>query len=40
MSVPFGLSLTYSLVFRIRVLCLLTHALNLALAILFTLGSS
>lgn len=38
----FSLYLTYSLVFRVRalcVLCIVSHVLNLALAVLFTAGS-
>ncbi len=40
--VGFGLYLTYSLVFRVRavcLLCLVAHALNLVLAILLTAGT-
>jgi len=40
-AVALGLYLTYSLVFRVRVacrLCLASHAINLTLALLLTLG--
>lgn len=40
-AVGFGLYLTYSLVYRVRIVCLLcmvSHALNLVLALLFALG--
>ncbi len=40
-AVALGLYLTYSLIFRVRVacrLCLASHAVNLALALLLTLG--